>query len=287
MKLTNPVVIVGFVAEKCGSDSFAKAAYTLASKLGSAQGDARLGGQAMEKANPADAVLHFKRAALRNPANAQCHFKLGLCLMKLERWAEAQRSIAQAMKLDPSRTSWAVQYKQAKERAATKPKPKKLKADPGSDPSTVTTMLLIEDLAMRHSNFDLLRDVAVTTFGPSAKTMATFQILAAQRYLATGNLEEAARIAARFENGGSSPHGAYIRAMLAFQRRDWNGCIDAVQQWLFTTPSTGPRTACSLGRRGSPRSRKSAGARYAPAGKTCRARHLARGGGPGEHPLGL
>jgi tetratricopeptide (TPR) repeat protein len=60
-------------------------------------------GKALYQAGKYDAALAKLRAALQKaPRRADAHYLLGLTLLKLRRFAEAERALAEARRLDPS-----------------------------------------------------------------------------------------------------------------------------------------------------------------------------------------
>ena len=235
MKLSNPLVLLAFAAEKSGFRKAARTGYLIAGKsFNSPDAWFRLGREALQNADWQNAADNFKQAVRCNPNDPETQFKLGYCQLKLSSWNDAKISIGRALELDPGKTQWRTQYNQALAKIK-KPSVAVSKKPVVRNMRDISRVLKAQTLMENFAGFDELHALILSLFAikePVAE--AQLALLLAERHAAEGNHEMAHAIAETMDP--SSPYGALLKGMLHMAEGKHQAAMDHIQEYLVEYP---------------------------------------------------
>lgn len=229
MRLSTPIYLASFAAEKAGFTQLADRTYRMAAEtLGDPDAWFRLGRIAFQKGAWAEGAACFGKSAEIRPDHAESHFKKGFCLLKASKWVEAEAAIAKAISLDPSQTQWSTQHRQVLEKVGTLAGPQPDVFTTIKDISGFTGLLKSLTFAEEFERFDQLIELVQATYGQGLSSTDTrLALMEIERFGAADLHDRAAAVAAAMPaESFRADHG---RAWIAFAEGRYGDCVNQLE----------------------------------------------------------
>jgi tetratricopeptide (TPR) repeat protein len=229
MKISNPIVALGFVIEKSGMPNIGCSFYSWAAKIfDSPDAWFRLARNAFQNNAWDNGIRYFTEVIRCRPNHAESNFKLGICRMKRGMWHEAIASIGAAIELDPEKTQWRTQYNEALGKVGKRPWTPDVFQQPRTGIPELVQILQALVLRGEFEAFDTLYALVQTTAGSEAPNEPLLSVIESLRFSAEGNLEMSSVIATNTE----TEYGLYLKSQLSYSKGDYEESLDKMSEFL-------------------------------------------------------
>lgn len=218
MQISDPLFYYYYATGKIGLDWISKSGLRFTgTKLGNHKALFYLGWLATKRHNWKEGGMWFSRAAEIRKNHAESHFKLGFCKLKERDWKGAEKAIAQAVKMDPSRSDWKVQLSQARSHLpASSSKTTSLGKESKGESNFGSCLHLLRVLLLDDQFDEFDRLIQLYKKSTDQEGGSQYDVVLFERLLAEGRMDDCAELLQKQE---PSAEAGYLQGILTL----WQG----------------------------------------------------------------